>query len=216
MRIPACPVAPATNTVEGSLRLGFPKEKPGAEVLLGTGIREIFPKSKRKGLELDEPSFSSVEEEESSLGLPSPKDGNDPDFLAKTLSLGFRRLTLEWGLVLKKDELDVRVGAMAWMDFQGDPHPSIRLFWIVCLYFLALQPLNLVFLSSCENYYLNGRGKAESSQLPGATYSDFIQYRNFQHQAFKYHRKWHSLSTYESIIVSHDLAIFSSINAALC
>ena len=94
--------------------------------------------------------------------------------------------------------------------------PSIRLFWIVCLYFLALQPLNLVFLSSCENYYLNGRGKAESSQLPGATYSDFIQYRNFQHQAFKYHRKWHSLSTYESIIVSHDLAIFSSINAALC
>jgi len=166
MRIPACPVAPATNTVEGSLRLGFPKEKPGAEVLLGTGIREIFPKSKRKGLELDEPSFSSVEEEESSLGLPSPKDGNDPDFLAKTLSLGFRRVTLEWGVLVIKDELDVRVGAMDGFPRWHSPF-NYRLFWILCLYFLAPQPLFRVV--TCDNYYLNGKGKPNSSQLAPAT-----------------------------------------------
>ncbi|WVZ02804.1 hypothetical protein V8G54_023610 [Vigna mungo] len=126
MRIPACPVAPATKTVEGSLRLGFPNEKPGEELLVGTGIKEvtsgIFPKSKRKGLELEEVSLSSGEDE-SSLGLPSPNDGNDPDFLAKTLSLGFRRLNLEWGVVVRRDELDVRVGVM-----DGFPSsPSIRL-----------------------------------------------------------------------------------------
>ena len=59
MRIPACPVAPATNTVAGSLRLVFPNEKPGEEGLLAAGIKDvtsgIFPKLKRKGLELAEP-----------------------------------------------------------------------------------------------------------------------------------------------------------------
>jgi len=72
-------------------------------------------------LELEEVSLSSGEE--SSLGLPSPNDGNDPDFLAKTLSLGFRRVNLEWGVVAKRDELDVRVGVMD--GFPRSPSPSI-------------------------------------------------------------------------------------------
>jgi len=186
MRIPACPVAPATKTVEGSLRLAFPNEKPGEELLDGTGIKEvtsgIFPKSKRKGLELEEASLSSgeEEEEESSLGLPIPNDGNDPDFLAKTLSLGFRRVNLEWGVVVRRDELDIMDG------FPRSPSPSIgrsvRLLDSLPLLYLLSPFQSLIFfvfsqLSQWER-------QPAPSQLHPATYSYFILCGNIQHQTF--------------------------------
>lgn len=97
MRTPACPVAPATNTVEESLRLVFPNDKPGeVGLLLTTGIKEvtsgIFPNLKPKGLlELAEPSS----EEESSFGFPKRIGGKGPDFFARTLNFGFLWLRLE-------------------------------------------------------------------------------------------------------------------------
>jgi len=182
MRIPAWPVAPATKTVEGSLRLGFGNEKPDEELLVGTGIKEVtsgnFPKSKRKGLELEEVSLSSGEE--SSLGLPSPNDGNDPDFLAKTLNLGFRRVSLEWGVVVKRDELDVRVGAMD--GFPRSPSPSMG-GSISLLDSLPPHPLNHCF-SFFFSQLSQWERQPESSQLPPATYSYFILCGNIQHQAF--------------------------------
>lgn len=104
MRIPAWPVAPATNTVPGSLRLWFPKFKPD-DGLVTTGTKDLtsgsFPKSKLKKLELGA--------WESSTDL-----GKGASFLAKTVtSLWFLRVTsLGWGVVVRRKEFEVRVGAI--------------------------------------------------------------------------------------------------------
>lgn len=120
MRTPACPVAPATNTVPGSFRLGLPKDKP-VEGLATTGIRaftsDTLPKLKEKGLE---PGLSSVvglsSADESSAGLPNRKGGKGPALLAETASRGLRRVvSLEEGVVLRRNELEERAGAMGGM-----------------------------------------------------------------------------------------------------
>lgn len=110
MRTPACPVAPATNTVLGSFRLDKPEEG-----LLTTGIKDltsgIFPKSKRKGLVLAESSgWGSTEDE--SLLLPKRNWGKGPACLAKTVSLVFLRISLECGVGVRINELEVSVGAI--------------------------------------------------------------------------------------------------------
>lgn len=119
MRIPAWPVAPATKTVEGSLRLVLPKDKPGEVGLPVTGIRDLTSgmlpklKFKRKGLELLLVELLVLllllsEEEESALGWARRVGGKEGDFVALTLSLlGFVEV-----VVVRSEELEVRVGAM--------------------------------------------------------------------------------------------------------
>lgn len=117
MRIPACPVAPATNTVPGSLRFCFPNVKPVAG-LLATGIKDwtsgIFLKLKlkEKGLPSAESSGCEGSPEDESLLLPNRSADKGPACLAKTASLAFLRISLGRGVGVRRNELEVRVGAM--------------------------------------------------------------------------------------------------------
>jgi hypothetical protein len=130
MRTPACPVAPATNTVPGSFRLDKPEEG-----LLTTGIKdltsgtEIFPKLKRKGLEFVESSGWGSPEEDESLLLPKRNDGKGPACLAKIVSLVFLEISLECGEGVRINELEVSVGAIDGErgKYRRPPFPPIRL-----------------------------------------------------------------------------------------
>lgn len=112
--MPAWPVAPATKTVVGSLRLVFPNDKPppppAEDGLVRTGIKDLtsgtLPKSKRKGLELVLSSGSADSPEASPPPFPSPNE-NGSDLLAKTLNL---RVLLP----VKVDELGVEVRRIEW------------------------------------------------------------------------------------------------------
>ena len=110
--MPACPVAPATNTVPGSFLR--PNDNP-EEGLVITGIRDetsdTLPKLKEKGAELVDP-FSWLSSDGPSDCLPRRKAERGPALLAYTLSDGFLRVSLGWGGVVRRNELEVRVGAM--------------------------------------------------------------------------------------------------------
>lgn len=114
MRMPACPVAPATNTVLGSLRRELPNDKP-EDGLLAIGIKDFtsptLPKLNLKGLELVPFLSSASASSEDELELPSPNE-NGPSLLAMTLSLGVFRFSLEFGVEVRRTECEVRVAAI--------------------------------------------------------------------------------------------------------
>jgi len=100
------------------LRLGLPKAKPEEAGLATIGISDFIsdalPKLNENGLEF---CLSSSWLLSSAACFPSRKGRKDPGpgpelLAAKTVSRGFLGVSLEEGVVVRRNELEERVGAM--------------------------------------------------------------------------------------------------------